>query len=68
MREGRPGAKMTSKHHWEANVRVSEIKITGEDGNTVTFKDSTSFSADGKVQTLERDGVAPVDLRTCVAT
>ena len=49
-----PGAKMTSKHHWDAGVLVGDIKITAEDGNTVTFKDRTSFSSDGKVQTLER--------------
>jgi hypothetical protein len=49
-----PGAKMTSKHRWEADVLVGEIKITGDDGNTVIFRDRISLSADGKVQTVER--------------
>jgi hypothetical protein len=49
-----PGGRMKSKHRWEGEILVGEIKITSDEGQSMTFHDKTSLSADGKVQTVER--------------
>lgn len=55
-----PGAKMTSTHHWDGNDIVGEIKIATDDGADITFKDRISYSADGKVMTLNRAVTGPM--------
>jgi hypothetical protein len=55
-----PGAKITGKHHWEGSVLIGELKIASDDGNTMSFKDRISYSADGKVMTLDRDVSGPM--------
>ena len=55
-----PGAKITGAYHWEGAVLVGELKIAADDGNTMTFKDRISYSADGKVMTLNRDASGPM--------
>jgi hypothetical protein len=54
-----PGATMTSKHRWAAGKLIGELRMTGDSGNVVTFKDQVSLSPDGTVQTLERDMSGP---------
>lgn len=36
------------------------MQIASDDGNTMTFKDRISYSADGKVMTLDRDMSGPM--------
>jgi hypothetical protein len=55
-----PGGKMTSTHRWEGAVLVGDVTITGGDGTKVTFKDRSSYSADGKSMTTERQISSPM--------
>ena len=55
-----PGGKMTSTHRWEGAVLVADIVITTGDGAKVTFKDRSTWSADGKSMTTERQISGPM--------
>jgi hypothetical protein len=55
-----PGAKIKGAYHWEGPVLVGELKIATDDGNDMTFKDRISYSADGKVMTLDRAVSGPM--------
>jgi hypothetical protein len=55
-----PGARMTSTHRWEDAVLVGELKIVTDDTTTLTFKDRTTYSPDGKVMTSDRTLSGPM--------
>lgn len=56
-----PGARMTSTHRWEGKALLGELKIVANsDGHEVTFKDRSTYSADGKVMTMKRDISGPM--------
>lgn len=52
------GMTMKNKMWWDKDVLVGESVYTGS-GFEMTFKDRTSFSADGKVMTTDRIGQTP---------
>jgi len=54
-----PGGKMTSRHRWQGETLVAEVKLQLEDGTTLTMNDKISFSPDSKLQTVERLIKAP---------
>lgn len=49
---------MKSKMRWEGTVLTGESTYTGP-GGAITFHDRTTFSADGKVMTMDRVGASP---------
>jgi hypothetical protein len=55
-----PGGKMTSTHRWEGAVLVGDVSVTLGDGSKLTFKDRSSYSADGKTMTAERQISGPM--------
>ncbi len=55
-----PGAKIKGSYHWDGPALVGELKIATDDGNDLTFKDRISYSADGKVMTLDRAVSGPM--------
>lgn len=52
------GMSMKSKMRWEKDVLVGDHVYSGN-GSEMTFKDRTTFSPDGKVMTIDRDGQTP---------
>lgn len=48
------GATMTSVHRWQGDVLVGEYKVKRPDGSEVPQKDRITYSADGKLMTIER--------------
>jgi hypothetical protein len=55
-----PGGKMTSTHRWEGAALVGTILIAADDGTKTTFKDRSTWSADGKSMTTERQISGPM--------
>lgn len=52
------GMTMKSKMWWDKDILVGEHVYSGN-GIEMTFKDRTSFSPDGKVMTIDREGQTP---------
>jgi hypothetical protein len=55
-----PGGTMTSTHRWEGAALVGDIALTTGDGTKITFKDRSTWSADGKSMTTERQISGPM--------
>lgn len=55
-----PGGKMTSVHRWEGAALVGDIVITTGEGTKITFKDRSTWAADGKSMTTERQVSGPM--------